>query len=169
MQLTTLEPVERKSFADMHCSVAQCLEIVGEWWSMLIVRDAFLGVSRFDDFQRRLGISRNILQQRLTRLVDAGVLTRAPYSEHPPRHDYRLTDKGRDLWPVLTAMRQWGDIYAAPAGPPLQVIHKACGQISDAVLTCSSCGEPVGPRDVRAVRGPGAVEPLVGTAQPADS
>jgi DNA-binding HxlR family transcriptional regulator len=164
MQLTTLEGVERKSFADMHCSVAQCLEIVGEWWSMLIVRDAFLGVSRFDDFQRRLGISRNILQQRLTRLVDAGVLTRVPYSEHPPRHDYRLTDKGRDLWPVLTAMRQWGDTYAAPGGPPLQVIHKACGQISDAVLTCSSCGEPVGPRDVRAVRGPGAVEPLVGTA-----
>src|SRR5579863_10260843 len=155
--------MDRKSFTAMDCSVAQCLEVVGEWWSMLIIRDAFLGVTRFDDFQRRLGISRNILNDRLNTLVDAGVLKRVPYSEHPPRHDYRLTDKGRDLWPVITAMRQWGDMYAAPGGPPVQVIHKACGQISDAVLTCSSCGEPVGPRDVRAVRGPGAVEPLVGT------
>src|SRR5580693_7554933 len=97
--------MERKSFADMECSVAQCLEVVG---------DAFLGVTRFDAFQERLGISRNILQHRLTRLVDAGVLRREPYSEHPLRYDYRLTDKGRDLWPVLTTMRQWGDRYSAP-------------------------------------------------------
>jgi DNA-binding HxlR family transcriptional regulator len=157
--------VERKSFADMHCSVAQCLEVVGEWWSMLIVRDVFLGVSRFDQFQERLGISRNVLNQRLSRLVDAGVLVKVPYSDHPPRYDYRLTDMGRDLWPVLTAMRQWGDKHGAPDGPPLQTIHKGCGQISDAVLTCSSCGEPIGPRDVRAVPGPGAVEALVGPAQ----
>ncbi len=139
----------------MDCSVAQCLEVVGEWWSMLIIRDAFLGISRFDDFQRRLGISRNILQQRLGRLVDTGVLARVPYSQHPPRHDYRLTDKGRDLWPVLTAMRQWGDHHAAPSGPPLQLVHKVCGAISDAVLVCASCGEPLGPRDVDAVPGPG--------------
>ena len=83
--------MERKSFADMDCSVAQCLEVVGEWWTMLIVRDAFLGVTRFEDFQRRLGISRNILQQRLGKLVEAGILKRVPYSEHPPRDDYRLT------------------------------------------------------------------------------
>jgi DNA-binding HxlR family transcriptional regulator len=153
--------VERKSFSDMHCSVAQCLEVVGEWWSMLILRDAFLGVTRFDQFQERLGISRNILNQRLGRLVDAGVLAKVPYSDHPPRHDYRLTDKGRDLWPVLTTMRQWGDKYAAPDGPPVEVIHQGCGGRSLAVLTCSSCAEPMGPRDVRAVPGPGAVEPLV--------
>ena len=120
MQPTTLDDVERKSFAEMHCSVAQCLEVVGEWWSMLIVRDAFLGVTRFDDFQERLGISRNILNQRLTHLVESGVLEKVPYSDHPPRYDYRLTDKGRDLWPILTAMRQWGDHYAAPDGPPLR-------------------------------------------------
>ncbi len=150
----------------MHCSVAQCLEVVGEWWSMLIVRDAFLGVTRFDQFQERLGISRNVLNQRLARLVEAGVLTKVPYSDHPPRHDYRLTDKGRDLWPVITTMRQWGDRYAAPDGPPLEVVHTACGHVSDAVLTCASCGELVGARDVRAVPGPGAVEPLVGRAQP---
>ena len=134
----------------MDCSVAQCLEVVGEWWSMLIVRDAFLGVTRFDGFQRRLGISRNILRERLNTLVEAGVLVRVPYSEHPPRDDYRLTAKGRDLWPVLTAMRQWGDRYAAPDGPPLQVRHKSCGAVSDAVMVCSSCGEQLGPRDVEA-------------------
>lgn len=139
----------------MDCSVAQCLEVIGEWWSMLIVRDAFLGVTRFEEFQRRLGISRNILQQRLSTLVEAGVLVRVPYSEHPVRHDYRLTDKGRDLWPVLTAMRQWGDDYAAPSGPPIQVAHKGCGSTAAAVLVCGSCGEPIGPRDMRAFAGPG--------------
>lgn len=145
----------------MHCSVAQCLEVVGEWWSMLIVRDAFLGVSRFDEFQQRLGISRNVLNQRLAHLVDEGVLAKVPYSDHPPRYDYRLTDKGRDLWPVLTAMRQWGDTHAAPGGPPVQMVHRTCEHVTDAVITCAYCGEPMGPRDVRAVAGPGAVEPLV--------
>ena len=132
----------------MSCSVAQCLEVVGEWWSMLIVRDAFFGVTRFDAFQERLGIARNVLQARLTKLVDAGVLTKTAYSDHPPRYDYRLTDKGRDLWPVLTAMRQWGDRYAAPSGPPVQIVHKGCGHICDVVLSCGACGEAVGPRDV---------------------
>jgi DNA-binding HxlR family transcriptional regulator len=147
--------VERKSFADMDCSVAQCLEVVGDWWTMLIVRDTFLGVTRFEDFQRRLGISRNILQQRLSKLVDSGILVRVPYSEHPPRHDYRLTAKGRDLWPVLTAMRQWGDEHAAPDGPPLQVVHDACGSVTHLVMTCDVCDQPVGPRDVHVEPGPG--------------
>src|SRR3984893_14477977 len=156
--------MQRKSFSEMHCSVAQCLEVVGEWWSLLIVRDALLGVTRFDAFQERLGISRNVLNQRLAGLAEAGVLVKVPYSEHPPRHDYRLTDKGRDLWPVLTTMRQWGDKHAAPDGPPLELIHERCGHVSDAVTACSACGKPVGARDVRAVSGPGAIEPLVGTA-----
>ena len=153
--------VERKSFADMHCSVAQCLEVVGDWWTLLIVRDAFLGVSRFDELQERLGISRNILHQRLARLVEAGILEKVAYSEHPPRYDYRLTAKGRDLWPVLTTMRQWGDKHAAPNGPPLQVVHKDCGHVSEALLTCSVCGEQIGVRDVRAVSGPGDVDALM--------
>lgn len=145
----------------MHCSVAQCLEVVGEWWSMLIVRDAFLGVRRFDQFQERLGISRNVLNQRLNHLVDAGVLDRVPYSDHPPRHEYRLTSKGRDLWPVLTAMRQWGDKHAAPDGPPIRVVHNRCGKVSQAVLTCSACGEPLSARDVHVVRGPGDLDSLL--------
>jgi DNA-binding HxlR family transcriptional regulator len=148
--------VQRTSFEDVNCSVAQCLEVVGEWWSLLIVRDAFLGVRRFDDFQARLGISRNILNQRLNHLLDNGVLERVPYQDHPPRSEYRLTDKGRDLGQVVTAMRQWGDRWAAPEGPPLKMRHTGCGRIVRAVAVCSHCGEPLDVRSVSAVAGPGA-------------
>jgi len=147
--------MERKSFAEMDCSVAQCLEVIGEWWTMLIIRDAFFGVTRFDQFQERLGIARNVLQQRLEHLIDFGVMERRPYSEHPPRYDYRLTTKGRDLWPVLNAMRQWGDQYAAPDGPPITLVHKNCGSSVHAELVCSECAEPIDARSVRAVAGEG--------------
>jgi DNA-binding HxlR family transcriptional regulator len=147
--------MERKSFATMDCSVAQCLEVVGEWWSLLILRDAFLGVRRFDDFQRHLGISRNVLGQRLDRLVAAGVLARVPYSTRPPRAEYRLTDKGRDLWPVLVAMRQWGDAHAAPTGPPVEVLHRGCGHAARFELVCAACGERVTSRDVEVRPGEG--------------
>jgi DNA-binding HxlR family transcriptional regulator len=157
-QPSMLAFVQRTSFEDMTCSVAQCLDIVGEWWSLLIVRDAFLGVTRFDDFQARLGISRNILTQRLNHLVDRGVFKRVAYSEHPPRSEYRLTRKGVDLWYVITAMRQWGDQWAAPGGAPLETRHTACGHIVTAVPVCSHCGEPLDARSVTAVPGPGASE-----------
>lgn len=139
----------------MDCSVAQCLEVVGEWWSMLIIRDAFLGITRFEEIQNRLGISRNILQQRLTSLVEAGVLLRVPYSEHPPRSDYKLTPKGRDLWPVLTAMRQWGDQYAAPSGPPIELVHRSCNAVTHALMVCDVCGEQLHARNITAIAGPG--------------
>ncbi len=139
----------------MNCSIAQCLDVVGEWWSLLIVRDVFLGWTRFEEFHERLGISRNVLNDRLNRLVDAGVLRRVPYSEHPPRDDYRLTDKGRDLWPVLTAMRQWGDKWEAPDGPPVELVHKGCGEVTEVTPVCSVCGEQLSARDVDAVDGPG--------------
>ena len=142
----------------MNCSVARCLDVVGEWWSLLIVRDAFLGVTRFDDFQARLGISRNILTRRLNHLVDNGILERVPYQDHPPRCEYRLTGQGRDLWHVVTAMLQWGDRWAAPAGPPLQVRHTACGHIVTSVPACSHCGQPLDARSVTAAPGPGAAE-----------
>jgi len=141
----------------MDCSVAQCLEVVGEWWSMLIIRDAFLGVTRFEQFQKRLGISRNVLGERLGSLVQAGVLERERYSEHPPRFDYRLTDKGRDLWPVVNAMRQWGDRYAAPSGPPLELVHRSCGQATHAELVCAWCGDRLAPGNVQVVPGQGRV------------
>ena len=135
--------------------MAQCLEIVGEWWSMLIVRDAFMGIRRFDDFQRDLGISRNILNQRLNHLVESGVLSKVPYCERPLRYEYRLTKKGRDLWPILTAIRQWGDTYQAPQGPPVELVHTHCGRTSTAVMHCSACNEPIEAGDMKVVPGPG--------------
>jgi hypothetical protein len=102
-----------------------------------------------------LGISRNILNQRLEHLVERGVVQRVPYCEHPVRYDYRLTDKGRDLWPVLTAMRQWGDRWEAPEGAPLELVHAGCGHVAHVVGACSECGEQVSRRDMRAVNGPG--------------
>jgi len=158
MQPTTIADMQRTSFEDMNCSVAQCLEVVGEWWSLLIVRDAFLGVRRFDDFQARLGISRNILNQRLTKLVDEGILERVPYQDNPPRSEYRLTEKGRDLWHVLTAMRQWGDRWAAPDGPPLKMRHTTCARVVKAVAVCSHCGEPLNLRSVTVEPGPGSLD-----------
>jgi DNA-binding HxlR family transcriptional regulator len=150
MQPTILAGMERKSFEGMACSVAQCLEVVGEWWSMLLIRDVFLGIHRFDEFQERLGISRNVLTQRLGKLVEAGVLRKQAYQQNPPRYEYRLTDKGRDLWPVLTSMRQWGDRHAAPHGPPVRVTHRACGHAAELELHCAHCGARVTHRDVQA-------------------
>jgi DNA-binding HxlR family transcriptional regulator len=148
--------MKRTSFSAMACSVAQCLEVTGEWWTMLILRDAFLGVTRFDEIHERLGIARNVLTQRLATLVEDGILTKVPYQEHPPRSDYRLTDKGRDLWMVLTAMREWGDRWAAPGGPPLEIVHNSCGHVTTVVPVCSECGEPLDARAVTARPGPGA-------------
>jgi DNA-binding HxlR family transcriptional regulator len=148
--------MERTSFEKIRCSVAQCLEVIGDWWTMLVIRDAFRGVSRFDELQARLGIARNVLARRLAKLVDDGILAKRAYQDNPPRYDYVLTEKGRDLWPVLVAMRQWGDRHAAPYGPPVRVAHAGCGRAAELVLTCGACGDPVTSRDVRVERGPGA-------------
>ena len=110
--------MKRTSFSGMSCSIAQTLEVVGEWWTLLILRDSFLGVTRFDEWQRRLGIARNVLSARLDALVEAGVLERRQYQEHPPRDEYVLTRKGTDLAPVLDAMRVW----AQPG--PVRVEHR---------------------------------------------
>ena len=151
--------MKKVSFADMHCSVAQSLEVIGEWWTLLILRDAFLGVTRFDDFASRLGIARNVLTARLDTLVDNGVLDRVPYDEARGRFDYRLTDKGRALLPVLTAIRQWGDEWIlGEQHAPVVVEHTACGSISKGVLTCDQCGEELTTKTVRARRGPGATD-----------
>jgi DNA-binding HxlR family transcriptional regulator len=147
--------MQRSSFREMNCSIGQSLEVVGEWWSLLIIRDAFMGVTRFDGFQERLGIARNVLNQRLSHLVDEGVFERVAYNEHPPRFDYILTDQGRDLWPVVVALRQWGDRWRAPDGPPLQLVHRECGHITELVPVCAHCRAPVGPTDVSAIAEPG--------------
>jgi len=150
----------------MSCSVAQCLEVVGEWWSLLIVRDALLGVTRFDDFQRRLGISRNVLRDRLSRLVAEGVFDKVHYQEHPVRYDYRLTDKGRDLSPVVTALREWGDRHTSPGGPPVRLVHTACGSDVHLVHRCERCAQTVERTDVRVVPGPAYANGLIPRAEP---
>lgn len=149
--------MRKASFADMNCAVAQSLEIIGEWWTLLILRDAFFGIRRFDEFVDRLGIARNVLTNRLDTLVDHGVLERRPYDEGRARYDYVLTDKGRALWPVLTALREWGDEWLLGEGnEPILLEHKSCGNVTHAMLMCDCCGERLDARSVRAVAGPGA-------------
>ena len=157
--------MRRKSFEDMRCSVAQALEIVGEWWTLLIVRDLMLGVTRFDDLQERLGIARNVLVDRLRTLVDAGVVERRKYQDGPERFEYRLTEKGADLWLVVTALREWGDRWAAPEGPPVEMVHRTCGEVTTVVPHCSACGEVLQRRDLRMVVGPGDGEALRGLSR----
>jgi DNA-binding HxlR family transcriptional regulator len=148
--------MKRTSFAEMQCSVARTLEIVGEWWTMLIIREAFNGVRRFDEFQQKLGIARNVLSDRLRKLVDAGVLERRQYTDRPARYEYRLTQKGLDLYPILVSLLQWGDRWVAgEAGPPIVLRHRACGHDMHASLNCDECGQLVRPRDVEARPGPG--------------
>jgi DNA-binding HxlR family transcriptional regulator len=135
------------SLADMNCSIARTLDVVGEWWTLLIVRDALRGTRRFDDFHASLGMARSVLTVRLRRLTDNGILERHAYSTRPPRYEYRLTEKGRALFPVITTLLEWGDTWAAdPAGPPVVLTHKACGKQMHPVLTCPHChGEVTGP------------------------
>jgi DNA-binding HxlR family transcriptional regulator len=163
--------MRRASFDDMACSVAQSLEIIGEWWTPLILRDAFLGTKRFGDFQESLGIARNILSTRLDALVEHGVMKKVPYQDRPVRYDYKLTEKGRDLWLVVAALREWGDRWEAPDGPPVLIEHRTCGHVTHIVPTCSACGEALSPFDLRARRGPGATHatPLRPTAEGAGS
>lgn len=138
------------------CSVARAVEVVGERWTVLILREAFLGVRRFDHIQRDLGIARNILSDRLAKLVEHGILERRQYSERPARFEYRLTDRGRDLHPVLVTLMAWGDKHlATAAGAPVTLVHEPCGHEMTPVLTCPHCRGEVHARNVRAHAGPG--------------
>jgi DNA-binding HxlR family transcriptional regulator len=145
-----------RTYESQVCSVARTLELVGERWTLLIIRDAFLGVRRFGDFAERLGIARNVLQDRLERLVEGGILEKVPYQERPLRHEYRLTAMGRDLWPSIVALLQFGDRHlATEAGPPMLLLHEGCGGELDDRRLCRTCGAAVDLRDVEAVPGPG--------------
>jgi DNA-binding HxlR family transcriptional regulator len=147
--------VLRRTYDNQNCSIARALETIGERWTILILRDAFLGTRRFDDFQRSLGIARNVLTVRLKRLTDEGLLERRRYQERPERYEYRLTQKGVDLWPVLFTLMRFGDKHAAEgdALPPTLVEHRTCGTGIDDHMCCPKCGVQVGPRDVVARRG----------------
>jgi DNA-binding HxlR family transcriptional regulator len=143
---------------DTRCSVARALSVVGDRWTILLLREAFLGTRRFEDFQANTGASRALVADRLKDLVEEGVLDRVPYQERPERFEYRLTEKGVDLYPVVTALLTWGDRWnPSPAGPPMILVHQACGHAMHPQLTCPDCGEPLTARDVRAT----ATGPLV--------
>src|SRR5487761_2424069 len=123
--------MQRKSFSSMQCPIARGLERVGEWWSILILRDAFAGMTRFDEFQKSLGIAPTMLTRRLTALVAAGLLQRRRYSQHPPRHEYLLTERGRDFRPVLLAMLAWGNRHFPPDRQTVQIVNTDTGEVVD--------------------------------------
>jgi DNA-binding HxlR family transcriptional regulator len=148
-----------RTYETQVCSIARALEVLGDRWTLLVLRDAFMRVRRFEDFQRNLGVARNVLTDRLNRLVEDGVLKRVPYQERPVRFEYRLTEKGIDLWPVIMTLLQWGDrYYLEDDGPPIVVRHRDCGGAITSHLTCDKCGAELGPRNVVAEPGPGAVQ-----------
>ena len=142
------------------CSVSRSLAVIGDRWTLMILRDCFLGVRRFEAFQARLGISRSIVTDRLRVLVEEGVLRREAYQANPPRHEYRLTAKGLDLYPVIMAIAHFGDThYAGPEGPPLLRRHRGCGCDFHPVQACSACGQVVTAREVETRAGLGFSEP----------
>ncbi len=145
-----------RDVGSLPCSVARALSVIGDRWTLLVLRDAFLGVRRFEDFQRDLGATRHRLADRLRKLVRHGVLTRVRYQDRPPRLEYRLTEKGRDLYPVVVSLTRWGDRWmAGRAGPPIELIHRGCGRTAMPALACPECGAPVGARDMLVRPGPG--------------
>ncbi|HEY6886835.1 MAG TPA: helix-turn-helix domain-containing protein [Solirubrobacter sp.] len=145
-----------RTYEGQNCSIAKSLELIGERWTMLIVREVFLGNRRFDEIATRLNIARNVLTARLTWLVDEGVLTKVRYQERPERFEYRFTEKGIDLWPVIVSLLQFGDRYYAPEGPPVVLTHKDCGGHVDEHRLCDTCGKRLTARDVKGELGPGA-------------
>ena len=131
------------------CSVARALAVVGERWTLLIVRDAFKGTRRFDDFHRNLGVTRHRLTERLNGLVDAGVMIKVPYTDRPVRYEYRLTRKGLGLYPVLLTLSHWGDEWlAGQDGAPTAYWHTRCGKLTAPRVTCAECGDPLKPEEV---------------------
>ncbi|HEX3680455.1 MAG TPA: helix-turn-helix domain-containing protein [Galbitalea sp.] len=137
------------------CSIARALEVFGERWSLLIIRDAvFAGVTRFGDIQHNLGIATNVLASRLDAFIEAGIMQRCRYSEHPEQYEYVLTEKGRDLAPALIALTSWGDRWAAEDGPPIVYHHAVCGGPIEQQILCANCG-PIEGAEVTAGPGPG--------------
>ena len=146
----------RNDYPGQICSVAKSLEVIGERWSLLIVRDVMNGNRRFGELQSSLGVARNVLSARLQHLVEEGILERRAYQESPPRYEYFLTEKGLDLWPALIALLNWGDRYSpGPDGPPMLIVHKECGGAVNDRGICEECGKVLKARDARAVPGPG--------------
>ena len=156
-----MEPMKRTPFSDWPCSIARTIDFLGDWWTPLVLREAFMGATRFEEFQTALSIGRNVLTQRLNRLVDEGLMMRRKYQDRPPRFEYLLTEKGRDFFDVIAAMTRWGDRWLdRGAGPPVLMRHTTCGQAFHAESICSCCGKPFTSSQVEFNPGPGMDEDL---------
>jgi DNA-binding HxlR family transcriptional regulator len=143
------------NYQDQNCTIARALEIVGERWTILVVRDALLGIRRFEDFQSRLGISRAVLSDRLSQLVEHGILQRVPYQERPVRHEYVLTERGLALWPVVAALAEWGrELF--PEGAPRRFRHRTCSSAVHTEVHCPDCGQDLSPQEVLSSQAKGA-------------
>jgi DNA-binding HxlR family transcriptional regulator len=153
--------MRRTRFDTWPCSIARTVDLIGDWWTPLVMREAFYGARRFEEFQQRLGLSRNVLAQRLDRLVRNDMLSRVPYQEHPVRNEYRLTDKGRDFFTVLAAMIRWGDRWLSdPSGPPIQLLDRDTGSPIDVEVVDASTCRPIDIRQIVAAPGAGLPEDL---------
>src|SRR6266581_5956252 len=153
--------MQRKSFGRMVCPIARSLERVGEWWSILILRDALHGLRRFDQFQKSLGIAPNMLARRLNALVEAGLLERRRYSEHPPRDEYLLTARGRDFRPVVLSLLAWGNRHFAPEGPSVMLVNRRTGAAVDPILADPATGRPVDEAHYALAPGPAATDRVI--------
>ena len=156
--------MSKQSFAAIACSIARAVDVVGQRWTPLILRDLFAGMARFEDIRRDLGIASNVLAVRLDDLERHGVVERRQYQSAPARHEYVLTEKGRDLYPVIATLVAWGDKWLAePAGPPALTVHVECGHVTTAKAVCAECGGELNAANAIAAAGPGA-KPGPGTA-----
>lgn len=145
-----------RDIGEQTCSIARTLSVIGDRWTLLVLREAFLRTRRFEDFQAHLGATRHVLADRLQKLVENRILERVRYQQRPPRFEYKLTDKGRDLYSVIVALLGWGDRWMADeGGPPIELVHRACGHQMVPVPTCPHCGAHVTARDVTPQPGPG--------------
>jgi DNA-binding HxlR family transcriptional regulator len=140
-----------RTYEHQRCSIARTLGVVGDRWTLLLIRDALQGVSRFEVFRTRLGIAHNVLTDRLNRLCAAGILERKPYQKKPDRYEYHLTGRGRDLWPIVMSLLLWGDKHLSPDGPPVLVRHRGCGGQLTSALACSDCHASLGPDNVEVI------------------
>lgn len=154
--------VLRNDYEGQVCSIANTLELVGERWTLLVIREVFNGHRRFGQMQKRLGVARNVLTTRLQRLVDEDILERRPYSERPERYEYFLTEKGLDLWPLMISLMHWGDKHMpSPGGRPMIVVHKGeCGGEVNDRRVCTRCGKELDVREAKAIEGPGMKQAL---------
>jgi DNA-binding HxlR family transcriptional regulator len=160
--------MSRKRFNEMNCGIAQTLDVLGDWWTLLIVRDAFFGLRRFSDFQESLGIAKNILSARLRRLVDHGILVRVDAGSTGTRHQYQLTEKGEALFPLLMALRDWSDQWVfGPGHEPVVVVERATGRRVPPLSVRSTDGHPLPRRELRTLPGPGASEETLKRLRPA--